>query len=107
MAIAHEQGGFPFRKAICPWCNKPGACEPHHWLFKRSSGVSDEVLHNPANIVLLHNLCHRLWGQTKFMKQICAEHKITLGYDLLSWLADLLAAGEIKHMPPIWNEEPK
>jgi hypothetical protein len=103
--IAREQNGFPPSRAVCIWCQKPGATDPHHWLFKRSSGVSLEVLHNPANVVLLHHHCHQTYGQTKAMTLFCLGHKINLGYDIAGWIDKLLEQGLIKHRPDIGGND--
>lgn len=104
--VAREQHGYPPAKALCPWCGKPGATEPHHWLFKRSAAVPDRILHQPINVVLLHPHCHNRFGQTEAMILKCYEHKTgrltTLSgrpYDVAGWLADLAAGKVITHSP--------
>lgn len=110
--VAREQHGYPPSKAICPWCGKPGATQPHHWLLKRSAAVPPKVLHDSRNIVLLHYYCHNLCGQTEAMVQRCYHHKIkklfdqkgrpTLSgwpYDIRGWIEQLRVRGWLIHIP--------
>lgn len=110
--VAREQHGYPPARAICPWCGKPGASEPHHWLLKRSDHVPDRVLHQPINVVLLHPHCHAWYGQTEAMTLKCFEHKTgRLGtfsgrpYDVVAWLAELSAGRQLTHIPILPNLE--
>jgi hypothetical protein len=99
--IAREQGGILPSRAVCVWCKAPGATEPHHWLFKRSSGVPDEVLHTKQNVVLLHTKCHSEHGQTKLMTMRCLEWKIVLGYDISGWVEEIAERGLITNWPGV------
>jgi len=104
--VAREQGGIPLSKTICPWCGQPGATDPHHAFYKRSSGVAsapDEVLHTPQNVVILHHSCHDLYGQTKAMTAKLLAHKVSLGYDIFEWVEDLIKKGVVKHRPDIYG----
>ncbi|MCL4299512.1 MAG: hypothetical protein KJ077_27500 [Anaerolineae bacterium] len=118
--VVREQHGYPPSKAICPWCGKPGANQPHHWLLKRSAAVPPKVLHDPRNIVLLHYRCHDLYGQTEAMVQRCYHHKIkklfyqegqpTLSgrpYDIRGWIEQLPASSLLVHVPilPVLDEQ--
>jgi hypothetical protein len=110
--VAREQHGYPPSKAICPWCGKKGATEPHHWLLKRSAHMPDKVLHQPINVVLLHSHCHRTYGQTEIMTILCYLHKsgwlTTFSgrpYHVKTWLTELAASGQLTHKPMIPNLE--
>lgn len=102
--IAREQGGIPVYEAVCPWCWCEGATDPHHWAFKRSDNVPDEVLHTPQNVVLLHHNCHSNHGQTKAMTERCLQYKQSLGYDIFAWVDDLIERGVVKHRPDIYGD---
>lgn len=115
--VAREQDGIPAHKAICanPDCSS-FATDPHHWLFKRSSGVSrtqqsvpSQVLNNPINIVLLCRTCHDKFGQTPRMVRICYHHKIALGYDIPAWIDGLIKTRVIRVRPDLgalnWQDE--
>jgi len=106
--VAREQGGIPAHLATCanPTCSRK-ATDPHHWLFKRSSGVSrtsltpEQVLHHPYNIVLLCRLCHDTLGQTEEMIVMCFRYKVNLGIDILDWVDELLKQGLIRVRPDL------
>lgn len=107
--VGREQHGFPLAKTICPWCGKPGATEPHHWLLKRSDHPPDQLLHQPVNVVLLHPWCHNQYGQTETMTVLCYLHKrgwLTtysgLPYDVLAWLKTV--SRQLTHNPIIPKE---
>ena len=99
--VAAEQGGIPPvpAKTICPFCNQPGAAEPHHWLFKRSRNVPDEVLHDATNVVMLCKKCHDRYGQTKEMFRACLVWKVSKGYRPGKFMADAFEKGLIKRLP--------
>lgn len=112
VAVAREQYGYPLSKTRCAWCGLPGATDPHHWLLKRGAAVPPKVLHDRRNLVLIHHLCHDLYGQTEAMVQRCYHHKIkklffkpdrpTLSgrpYDIAGWIAELQAQGLLVHVP--------
>ena len=89
--------------AICPYCLINGATDPHHWCFKRSSGVPDEVLHTPENVVLLCHECHTKYGQTREMTMTCLGLKLRKGYDIFAWVDRLIQEGKINHRPDIYG----
>lgn len=110
--VAREQHGYPPMRAICPWCSRRGATQPHHWLLKRSAAVPPKILHDPRNVVLLHHQCHRLYGQTEAMVQRCYHHKIKkLFYqkgrptfsgrpcDISIWVEELRTSNLLIHVP--------
>lgn len=120
VAVAREQHGYPLNNTRCAWCGQPGATDPHHWLLKRSAAVPPKVLHDKRNIVLLHHLCHDLYGQTEAMVQRCYHHKIkklfytcptpgagqpgrpTLSgrpYDIAGWIETLREQKLLIHVP--------
>ena len=88
----NEQRDFsqaPKLVTICPWCGLAGSeMELHHWLLKRSTGIDSEYLHRIENVVLLHALCHRQYGQTRAMTEKIYQYKSEL-YDLSAWLNSL------------------
>ena len=88
--------------AVCPFCNTRIATDPHHWCFKRSDNVPDEVLHTPENVVLLCHLCHDRNGQTKQMTERILAYKIGSGYDIYKWVDDLIEQGLVLHQPDIY-----
>jgi len=100
--LSREQGGPPISWAICPYCRKPGATDAHHWLWKRSDNVPDEVLHTRQNVILLCHFCHDRHGQTKEMTLICLAFKLRLGYDIFDWVDGLIEDGVVKHRPDIY-----
>jgi len=112
VVVAREQHGYPLKNTRCAWCGQPGATDPHHWLLKRSAAVPPKVLHDKRNIVLLHHLCHDLYGQTEAMVQRCYHHKIkkllfkpgqpTLSgrpYNIAGWIAALREQKLLIHAP--------
>lgn len=108
VTVAREQGGIPTHKARCIYCRKRYATDPHHWLFKRSSGISrsdddipEEALHHPFNIVLLCRQCHDLFGQTTSMAINCYRWKEALGVNILEWVETLVKQGTIRNRPTI------
>ncbi len=94
---ARLQGGFPAHEALCLRCKTNRATDPHHWLFKRGSGVSrlkhqapEWVLHHLNNVVLLCHPCHDDHGQTKDMFNLCCKFKVEIcGIDPQIWMEHL------------------
>jgi hypothetical protein len=93
---------------VCPWCSQPATPtnlvqQPHHWCYKRSDHVPDEVLHTAENVVLLHKSCHDAHGQTKPMTTRILAYKISKGYDIFAWIDRLISEGTVKHRPDIYG----
>ena len=101
--LSREQGGPPISWAICPYCRKPGATDPHHFLYKRSDNAPDEVLHTRQNVILVCHPCHDKYGQTKGMTLTCLAFKLRLGYDIFGWVDQLIKDGVVKHYPDIYG----
>ena len=73
--------------------------DAHEWLIKRNSQLPNDIIFCQLNMVLLHNACHSLYGQTRKMTQRIWEWKISLGYDPALWLTQLIDKGHPVSFP--------
>lgn len=89
-------------RAICAYCGKQDATDPHHWLLKQGANVANAVQDDPRNLVLLCRQCHTDFGQTRQMTIFCYNLK-SQDYDIDGWIAEL-EAGVIKHtIDKVWK----
>ena len=107
VAAAEEQQDFsklPRLAYFCPWCGKTGKdMDLHHWLLKRSTGISIEALHTLPNVVYLHTRCHQEYGQTKSMTAVCWKYKSQF-HNIPEWLDEQHRLGLLVQSIPRYED---